>query len=195
MNRATTQTNQKTTMTTTTISPQQVMDEARSEMRRRGFLGRGNEESLCLHWAGCCLLVLRRQTDLNPQLQGGSTFWKANDLPEPHPTNFGYQWDWKLAKPRLLNSLLPESHFWVGIPSTGEIVDLTTGFQEKQARVTCGGSIKWEDRYRLPTIIWDRADLLAERGSCYMPDLRACHVGYHLLLTALDFTKPEVGLQ
>lgn len=179
---------------TTIISPEQVMAESRLEMKRRGFLAKGNGESLCLHWSGCAVVVLRRETDLRPQLQGGSAFWRTNDLPEPHPTNFGYQWDWEVAKARLSNSLLPESHFWVGLPSTGEIIDLTTGFQEQQARTTCGGSIHWEDRYRLPSAVWAPGASLDSRGIYYTPDIRACRVGYHLLITALGFTRGELGL-
>jgi hypothetical protein len=167
--------------------------EATVEMDRRGFLFIGDANARCLHWAGCALVAWKRVRspgDPPAVLQGGSAFWRFRDAPEPQPTDFGYKWVAEEAMPRIRQGILPESHFWLGFPATGEVCDITTGGQPEQCRKRLG--MEWGPGHQIDDPLWMPIDEAAVRGWVYQADPAACLYGMSTLVNQLGFTREEV---
>ena len=63
-------------------------------------------------------------------LQAGTAYWPRIDHPETDDAGlFGFMWDPDSAASRFWSGLgaLPESHVWLGVASTQELIDFSTG--------------------------------------------------------------------
>jgi hypothetical protein len=85
----------------------------------------------CLHFAAATAIAIS-QRGVRPVLQAGSASWpfKSKECDDGGPTNYTYHFDPSepLSAMRMQEGGMPEIHVWCGIPTTGELVDLTTGF-------------------------------------------------------------------
>ena len=92
----------------------------------------------CLYWAAYGVEELEKR-GVRACFQAGSCFWpriRLEDVakyPETEPTQFGYQWNDELdVRDAVMGSLaagrLPESHVWLGLVETQEIIDFTAGY-------------------------------------------------------------------
>jgi hypothetical protein len=64
---------------------------------------------------------------------------------------------------------LPEMHVWSAIPATGELVDLSVGFQPEQARRLC--DFVWSPEFQLPVYLWGKPQ---PPRLCYRASPLAC---------------------
>lgn len=113
--------------------------------------------------------------------QAGSASWPILAPGEDdgiRSTHFSYMWepDSEQTLRRIAAGLLPELHVWVGVPSTQELIDVTTVFQPEQAMATAG--LSWHG----PTYdyIWCHA-AETPTGVLYAPSLSAIKVAVELL--------------
>lgn len=107
-------------------------------------------------------------------LQAGSAQWRCMDVDDGiSPNYFAYMWELSAqTKQRLLETKLPEIHCWIGIPSTHEIVDISTNNLVEQARLRSG--INWTAPIP-PDYIWASAENFP--ADChYVPDMAAISV-------------------
>jgi hypothetical protein len=87
------------------------------------------KQARCLYWAQVTMRTLLI-AGLEPVLQAGDMLWPIvdEDQDDGGATHFGYEWSPERPESAwaLNHGLLPEIHCWVGLPSTGEIVDFST---------------------------------------------------------------------
>jgi hypothetical protein len=74
---------------------------------------------------------------------------------------------------------MPEMHVWVGIPSTGEVVDLTTCYLVKQAHMRAG--INWTADLP-PDYLWSNQPPM---GVVYRPNRDATLLAMRFLVEAM----------
>jgi len=132
----------------------------------------------CLYWASETVRELSRR-GTRAIIQAGSASWprvRPEDDDGIIDTHFGYVFERSdRDRERFNRGLLPELHCWAAIPDTGELIDLTTGYQMDQARETA--ALDWPAP-ELPPYYWGR--VLPERWY-YKPDLTAITLVLHLL--------------
>src|SRR5262245_5809812 len=84
----------------------------------------------CLYAAGAMIDVLR-QCKVRACLQAGSASWvritsEQDDGKCNNAFGYGFHSENSLTVAALLERRLPEMHVWVGVPSSQEIIDITT---------------------------------------------------------------------
>jgi hypothetical protein len=136
----------------------------------RSFRG-AHIEAACLYWAGATRDYLNAIYDVGAVVQAGSMNWPFNATDDGvSPTHFSYEWDLNSPASReaLRRGMLPEMHCWVAIPTTGQLVDLTTRYlvqRARQAGLTWTASeppkFLWTHACSLPPRVLYRADRYA----------------------------------
>jgi hypothetical protein len=115
-------------------------------------------------------------------LQSGSAAWrfKAPACDDGGATHYSYQFNPadQASAARLAIGGMPEVHCWVGIPSTGELIDLTTGFLPELLMAALPLE-KWTMPPPQP-FFWGTADSLPD-GWQYRATLEAIHLVFKLL--------------
>lgn len=122
------------------------------------------------------------QRGLKAILQAGTAMFQFRADDGVGNTHFSYVFDQQAAMKRLTQGLWPEMHAWNYIPSTGEIVDLSTKHQREQARLLCG--FVWQPEFALPGYLWTLPEQLQGSTMIYRADLVAC-------MLALKFLEKE----
>jgi len=115
--------------------------------------GEIDAEKGCLYWASA---FDRAASGLGLQslIQAGSVQFQFRDDDGISVTHFSYMFDTGAAMTRIAQGLPPEIHVWNALRDTGEIIDLTTGFQAAQARRLIGET--WDAKYALPDYYWGK---------------------------------------
>ena len=117
------------------------------------------------------LRVLERR-GVRALLQAGSMEFPMGGIDDGvNATHFSYIWEPESAetRARIAREEMPEMHVWVGLPDSGEILDVTTCFHQTQARRL---GLLWRGPAP-PPFLWERADQLPGRGVIYIPERRA----------------------
>lgn len=119
-------------------------------------------------------------------LQAGSAQWRCvKDDDGISNTHFAYVWEMSdITRMRMADGMMPEMHCWIGIPSTQEIVDISTYMLPEQAKLRAG--INWTAELP-PDYIWSGRDGFPE-GARYLVDKDATMV-------ALWLAKVGLGLK
>ena len=127
---------------------------------------------LSLYWTYFLFEELRT-AGVSACVQAGSISWLL--VPKNVPAgdykgarHFTRTWDLKSKASKLALRIrgLPEMHTWVGIPSTQEIVDLSTGFLP--AEYNSHNREGWPVSTLPPSYVWNRVDQLPP-GAWYTP--------------------------
>jgi hypothetical protein len=122
----------------------------------------------CLYWAAA-FQEAARQNNIDALIQAGSAqFQFRADSDGVSDTHFSYMFDPTEAAMRLGRGLWPEIHVWNAIRATGELVDLSTGYQAEQAKNLCG--FVWEKEFALPSYYWDKP---SDQRIIYRADMKA----------------------
>lgn len=144
-----------------------------------------NRGGLCLPLA---VEIIRELSRFNVRavLQAGSAQWKCMAIDDGvSSTHFAYMWEMSpLTQQRLLNNMLPEMHCWVGIPSTQEIVDVSTNDLVEQAKLRAG--INWTAELP-PDYIWAGRDSFPSDAR-YMVDPIATAVALRFAIRGYGFS-------
>ncbi len=125
----------------------------------------------CLYWSFYACRVLERRGE-RAVIQAGSLEYPMGGLDDGvSATHFSYLWEPDSAETRrrIAADAMPELHVWVGLPESGEILDVTTCFLQAQARRL---GLLWRGPAP-PPFLWERADQLPGRGVIYIPERRA----------------------
>lgn len=108
----------------------------------------------CLVWAAFTCAYLRQRLGLKAIVQAGSSSWPRLRLPEEDDgvvnTHYSYVYTPGSALEAVAKGELPEVHVWVGVPSSGEIVDLTARYLPGLCRAT---GMAWTADE--PDYLWD----------------------------------------
>ncbi len=111
------------------------------------------EHQGCVYWAQA-FQQAAREAGLKCEIHGGSALFQFRSDDGKNITHMSYMFEPREALVRVRAGLLPEMHAWNYLPDTGEIVDVTTRFQERQAGDLLG--YKWEPEYALPSYFWGK---------------------------------------
>jgi hypothetical protein len=125
-------------------------------------------DTMCLYWAALTRDYLNMHYGVGAALEAGTMMWRFNAVDDGvHNTHFSYVWDPR--HPRSIAACeqgrLPEMHAWVAIPSSGEIIDLTTRYLV--ARAAAEG-MAWTAP-EPPQFLWARISALPA-GTIYRAD-------------------------
>lgn len=152
------------------LSKDRIVAAARSKVNN------GDAGGLCLHLAIALGRELARH-GIRAVLQAGSAQWRCMDEDDGvSPTHFAYMWELSAqTKQRVAENKLPELHCWIGIPSTQEIVDISTRHLVEEAERRAG--IKWTAPLP-PDYIWAGAKNFPQ--DChYMVDMTATAIAMY----------------
>lgn len=113
---------------------------------------------LCLYWAYYGLRALRVR-GIPACLQAGDLDWLRvsrqhyDEHPEDHATHWAYHWSPQhpLSRQAVAEGNLPEIHIWLGIVSTQELVDFSTGMLPEVCRRVSGWDWPGE---KPPAYLW-----------------------------------------
>lgn len=140
---------------------QAIVNEVRSRIDE---LGCTIPEKACLYWAKLTVKVLKEH-GIRGVLQAGSLSWPIIRPEEDDgkcSTHFSYMWEpyTAITIQRIREDVLPEMHVWVGIPATGELVDITTRYLKQQCQETAG--LPWRGD-EPPDYLWDKAPQIPDK--------------------------------
>lgn len=171
------------------MTPKEDQDRIVAEIRADiGNLGCTRPHKACLYWAMLTIKALTRN-GIRSVLQAGSLSWpivtKEND-DGVSASHFSYMWEESLLTKRLIVlGLLPEMHVWVGIPSTQEIVDVTTCYLKQQCLESSGMQWRSDDP---PDYLWaDKAHTPNE--VYYLPSKIATVLAAQYIINTLKKTS------
>lgn len=166
------------------LSRQQRTDVAAEVLIRIDSLGANlvQRQRACLYYGAFTALAIARR-GVRAILQAGSASWRFKARGHDDgvgPTHYSYEFDpWHfLSAERLARGAFPEMHCWAAIPSTGEIIDLTTRHLPALLRQGLPGET-WTAALP-PEYFWGRADALPE-GWLYRADRAAIDIAFTLL--------------
>ena len=146
-----------------------VVDEIRREFAAHY---NGPDSSMaCLYWSFYACRVLERRGE-RALVQAGTLEYPMGNLDDGFSaTHFSYVWEPGSAETRrrIAANEMPEMHVWVALPDDGELLDVTTCFFQAQARRL---GLTWKGEAP-PPWLWERAELVRNRGAFYVPDRRA----------------------
>lgn len=165
-------------MTLTQAEKDRIVGEVRARMRT--WYSGPNLEAACLYWAGMVCHVLHAR-GVRAILQAGTHMWPCMGEDDGvSATHFSYVWepDHPLSVNALAAGGMPEMHVWVGVPATGEIIDVTTCYLVKQARVRAG--INWTAPAP-PDYLWSSKP---PTGVVYRPNREATMLAMRFLAEA-----------
>ncbi len=111
------------------------------------------EHQGCVYWAQA-FQQAARGAGLKCEIHGGSALFQFRADDGKNITHHSYMFDPQEAMARIRKGMLPEMHGWNYLPDTGEVVDVTTRFQARQADDLLG--FKWEPEYALPEYFWGK---------------------------------------
>ncbi len=117
----------------------------------------------CFWWSYFGMHILRTAgIDVVPQ--AGTAYWPRlpkEQLGEDENSVFGFQWDPHSLRSRIAvaTGALPECHVWLGVVSTQELIDLSTGDWPDICRTLLGWDWPGE---RPPSFLWGQANNLPE---------------------------------
>lgn len=125
---------------------------------------RARGEGRCMFWAAVGLHLLYLAGVRDACIQAGSMSWqRLPDSQRNYPdAAFGYVWG-EADTPEVFP--VPEVHVWLGVPSTQELIDFSTGDLVDVCREMLG--LPWPGR-RPPPFVWGRASELPS-GVHYHP--------------------------
>jgi hypothetical protein len=131
----------------------EVVDRARAIFARR--YSDVKPEQGCIYWAAAFQEAAAEFDIKSLVVAGSAQFQFRADTDGVSNTHFSYMFDSMEAVTRMSQGLPPEFHAW-NVLENGEMVDLTTGFQAKQANDLLG--YVWEKEFTLPDYFWGKPE-------------------------------------
>jgi len=154
--------------------------------RMRRWYGENKTTSgmACLYWMHAGLATLMQHGIVGRPAAG--TAWWEYDPGDPVMTHWGCEWGGdpndELKRKVILEPgsyALPEMHCWIWLPSTGEVIDFTTGYVPTIAK-TMG--YEWRPHVKPPPpYIWARPESLYPRA-VYLPSGDATRLAIQTLV-------------
>jgi hypothetical protein len=141
-------------------------------------------KSACLYWAFATIGFLKLE-GVRAIIQAGTAWWPwpAGDENQENPY-FGYTWNFRspVTAIALATGSPVQMHAWVAIPSTDELIDLTTAFWPDRFQAATGRPWKGE---RPPDYLWAAEP---PDGVIYEPDVAAIYVAGESLRRSVSRT-------
>lgn len=143
----------------------ELYDKVKTEVQRY-FANHGEsavELGRCFWWSYFGMLMLRAN-DIEAVPQAGTAYWPRlpkEQLGEDMNSVFGFQWDPDSLQSRIAvaTGALPECHVWLGIVSSQELIDLSTGDWPAICRTLLGHD--WPGQ-QPPPFFWGQANNLPD---------------------------------
>lgn len=149
-------------------------------------VGKGKLHRSCMWYAFETIRILDSYS-IRAVLQAGSASWKV--VPDENddgikPTHYSYVCESLTSRDIMVmmtEGVLPELHVWAAIPSTNEVIDLTTRFLPRLCKES---GIELELKY--PAYLWEDVKRLSETGVYYEPNRNATLLLMHIIMEKLQ---------
>jgi len=139
----------------------------------------------CIWYAHETVRELDRQ-GTRAVLQAGTASWMLIP-PEKDdgisPTHYTYECeiDRHSLMYMMATGILPEMHVWAAIPTTNEVIDLTTKYVPDLAK-----SLGLKCHVEFPDYVWEDVKSLSKKGMFYKPTMAATQLAMHLIMERLE---------